>query len=177
MFLWIVMLVLLRKFVPTLFGASHLGSCKPVQNLAGRKEEAVTNHYEDDGFLMNTEEESPSAPLWSPALPRLVRNSSRSETPSLTRELEIEVCSKAKEAGKHPSYTKLVLTLVYHYGLNINLPVLPNGFSIFHCSCLSGSLQLVSALAPLADIHQTTQHGDSPLYLARKCCMLLVICS
>jgi len=165
MFLWIVVLALLGKFVPSIFGASRLGSFTPVQNLTSRKEEAVTTDYEDDGFLMNVEG-TRSAPLWSPALPSLVRNSSRSETPSLIRGLEIEACSKAKEAGKHPSYSKLVLTLVYHYGLNINLPVLSNGLSIFHCSCLSGSLKLVSALAPLANIHQTTQHGDSPLYLA-----------
>ena len=178
MFLWIVVLALLRKFVPSIFGASHLGSFTPVQNLTSRKKETVTTDNEDDGFLMKiSEEESPSAPLWSPALPSLVRNSSRSETPSLTRGLEIEACSKAKEAGKHPSYSKLVLTLVYHYGLNINLPVLPNGLSIFHCSCLSGSLQLVSALAPLANIHQTTQHGDSPLYLARKHFCYLKFCS
>jgi len=58
------------------------------------------------------------------------------------------------------------LNLVYHYTLNINHPVLANSFTIFHCSCLSSSLELVSSLSPMADIHRQTDHGDCPLYLA-----------
>ena len=81
-------------------------------------------------------------------------------------QLKLEACAKAKEAGKHPSYVTLVLNLVHHYNLDINQPVLANSFTIFHCSCLSGSLELVSSLSPMADIHHLTDHGDSPLYLA-----------
>ena len=81
-------------------------------------------------------------------------------------QLQLEACAKAKEAGKHPSYVTLVLNLVHHYNLDVNQPVLANSFTIFHCSCLSGSLELVSSLSPIADIHHLTDHGDSPLYLA-----------
>ena len=84
----------------------------------------------------------------------------------LVSQLQLEACAKAKEAGKHPSYVTLVLNLVHHYNLDINQPVLANSFTIFHCSCLSGSLELVSSLSPMADIHHLTDHGDSPLYLA-----------
>ena len=34
-----------------------------------------------------------------------------------------EACSKAKDAGRHPSYVPLCLTLVHHYTLDINSPV------------------------------------------------------
>ena len=84
----------------------------------------------------------------------------------MIHQLQVEACTKAKEAGKHPSYTSLVLSLVHHYNLDVNKPVLSNSFTIFHCSCLSSSLELVSSLSPLADIHRLTDHGDSPLYLA-----------
>ena len=77
-----------------------------------------------------------------------------------------EACSKAKDAGRHPSYVPLCLTLVHHYTLDINSPVLSNGMSIFLCSCLSGSQELVSSLLPLADLAQTTHHGETALYLA-----------
>ena len=78
----------------------------------------------------------------------------------------MEVCTKAKEAGKHPSYIPLVLNLIHHYNLDVNTPVLSNSFTIFHCACLSSSLELVSSLSPMADIHRLTDHEDSPLYLA-----------
>ena len=81
-------------------------------------------------------------------------------------QLEHEICGKAKEAGKHPSYTSLVLTLVHNYNVDINKPVLTNNYSIFHCACLSCNLELVTSLTPMANIHQVTSHGDSPLYLA-----------
>ena len=77
-----------------------------------------------------------------------------------------EACSKAKDAGRHPSYVPLCLTLVHHYTLDINTPVLSNGLNIFLCSCLSGSQELVSSLLPLADLAQTTHHRETALYLA-----------
>ena len=80
--------------------------------------------------------------------------------------LEVEVCQKAKEAGKHPSYSGLVLSLVHNYNLDINKPVLSKRLTIFHCACLSGNLELVSSLSPLAELGQTTSQGESPLYLA-----------
>ena len=83
--------------------------------------------------------------------------------------LSVEVCSKAKDAGKHPSYVSLCLSLVHHYSLDVNCPVLTNGLTIFHCSCLSGSLELVSSLAPLADLTRVTDRGESALYLAVYC--------
>jgi len=89
-----------------------------------------------------------------------------SSSKKLTSQLALEACAKAKEAGKHPSYTNLVLNLVHHYNLDVNRPVLTNSYTIFHCSCLSGSLELVSSLSPMADVHHLTSHGDSPLYLA-----------
>ena len=96
-----------------------------------------------------------------------ILNQSVSSNKKLISELPLEACSKAKEAGKHPSYTtSLVLNLVHHYNLDVNQPMLSNRFSIFHCSCLSGSLELVSSLSPLANINSITNYGDSPLYLA-----------
>ena len=80
--------------------------------------------------------------------------------------LSVEVCSKAKDAGRHPSYVPLCLSLVHHYGLHANAPVIIHGLTIFHCCCLSGSLELVSSLAPLADLTQMTERGESALYLA-----------
>ena len=60
--------------------------------------------------------------------------------------MELEVCGKAKEAGKCPSYTGLVLTFVHNYNIdNINKPA-PG--CMFHCALLSISLELVSSLSP-----------------------------
>ena len=84
----------------------------------------------------------------------------------LISKLQLEVCTKAKEAGNHPSYIPLVLNLIHHYNLDVNNPVLADSFTIFHCACLSGTLELVSSLSPMADMHCLTDHGDSPLYLA-----------
>merc|ERR1719282_2096279 len=81
-------------------------------------------------------------------------------------QLEHEICVKAKEAGKHPSYTSLVLTLVHNYNMDINKPVLANNYTIFHCACLSCNLEMVTSLTPMANIHQVTSHGDTSLYLA-----------
>ena len=65
---------------------------------------------------------------------------SGSSSKKLISHLQLEACTKAKEAGKHPSYTSLVLSLIHHYNLDVNDPVLANSFTIFHCACLSGSL-------------------------------------
>ena len=106
---------------------------------------------------------------YSPDLPTPVKlNDSKIDKDSkrFLSQLEHEICGKAKEAGKHPSYTSLVLTLVHNYNVDINKPVLTNNYSIFHCACLSCNLELVTSLTPMANIHQVTSHGDSPLYLA-----------
>ena len=59
------------------------------------------------------------------------------------------MCGKAKEAGKCPSYTGLVLTFVHNYNIdNINKPAPGCSYSIFHCALLSISLELVSSLSP-----------------------------
>ena len=75
------------------------------------------------------------------------------------------MASKAKDAGKHPSYASLVLTNVLNYNLDINKRVVSNNLSIFHCACLSCNLELVSSLAPMADLTKPTGQGESPLYL------------
>ena len=106
--------------------------------------------------------------MMSPNSPNMsILNSSRIKSGSkFLGLLEVEVCQKAKEAGKHPSYTGLVLSLVHNYNLDINKPVLPKRRTIFHCACLSGNLELVSSLSPLAELDQNTSQGESPLYLA-----------
>lgn len=78
----------------------------------------------------------------------------------------VEVCTKAKDAFNHPSYVPLCLTLIEHYGLDINAPILTHGLTIFHCVCLSGSLELISSLSSLADINILTELGESALYLS-----------
>lgn len=98
--------------------------------------------------------------------PAKSKQSVASPNKKLLSQLQLEACVKAKGAGEHPSYVTLVLNLVHHYNLDINQPVMADGFTIFHCSCLSGSLELVSSLSPMADIHLPTDRGDSPLYLA-----------
>ena len=106
----------------------------------------------------------------SPALPSPIKLSQTSKknnrNQAFLSQLEREVCCKAKEAGKHPSYTDLVLSLVHNYSLDINRRVLDGSYSVFHCACLSCSLELVRALLPLADLQLTTARGDSALYLA-----------
>ena len=103
----------------------------------------------------------------SPEVPSKLNESRiKSDNQKFTSQLELEVCGKAKEAGKHPSYVGLVLTLVHNYNIDINKPVLSGGYSIFHCALLSTSLDLVTSLSPMADLDLLTSHGDSPLYLA-----------
>jgi len=103
----------------------------------------------------------------SPEIPSKLNESRiRSDNRKFTSQLELEVCGKAKEAGKHPSYVGLVLTLVHNYNIDINKPVLGGGYSVFHCALLSTSLELVTSLTPMADLELPTSSGDSPLYLA-----------
>ena len=103
----------------------------------------------------------------SPVIPTKLNESRiRSHNRKFTFQLELEVCGKAKEAGKHPSYVGLVLTLVHNYNIDINKPVLGGGYSVFHCALLSTSLELVTSLTPMADLELPTSSGDSPLYLA-----------
>jgi len=103
----------------------------------------------------------------SPEVPTKLNESQiRSDNRRFTSQLELEVCGKAKEAGKHPSYVGLVLTLVHNYNIDINKPVLGGGYSVFHCALLSTSLELVTSLTPMADLELPTSSGDSPLYLA-----------
>ena len=97
----------------------------------------------------------------SPEVPSI-----RSENRKFTSQLDLEICGKAKEAGKHPSYVGLVLTLVHNYNIDINKPVLGGGYTVFHCALLSTSLELVTSLSPMADLDLLTSAGDSPLYLA-----------
>ena len=107
--------------------------------------------------------------MMSPNSPNLSLLNSTTKTkngPEFRVLLEFEVCQKAKEAGKHPSYCGLVLSLVHNYSLDINKPVLSKRLTIFHCACLSGSLELVSSPPPLAELDQTSSQGESPLYLA-----------
>ena len=80
--------------------------------------------------------------------------------------MALEACSKAREAGRHPSYGQLCLTLVHHYSLDINAPAAAGGLTIFHCACLSGRGELVSALLPLAHMEVLTERGESALHLA-----------
>ena len=144
------------------------------------------------GDVMDVPRENSSSlmppPKDSPPAPRNVFNETISKSPTSTslhnepisrslvtpqksscgflRQLELEVCQKAKEAGKHPSYVNLVLNLVHNYNVDINKPVMTKRFSIFHSACLSCCPELVSSLSPMAQLEQRTAQGDSPLYLA-----------
>ena len=73
--------------------------------------------------------------------------------------MAVEACCKAREAGRHLSCGRLCLSMVHHYSLDINVPVLADGMTIFHCACLS-------ALLPLADLEVVTELGESGLHLA-----------
>ena len=83
-----------------------------------------------------------------------------SSSKKLISQLQLEACTKAKEAGKHPSYTSLVLSLIHHYNLDVNEPVLANSFTIFHCGSLSGSLEMVSSLSSICCSTQTRLGGQ-----------------
>ena len=49
-----------------------------------------------------------------------------------------EACSLAMQTRSFPDRAAMCLDLVHKYNLDVNSPVLPNGLTIFLCSCLSG---------------------------------------
>lgn len=165
---WIVSLFFCWKIVP---GFSH-------RKLGKKQEQEITEDKKvdlDATALMPPPEVSLESNSFirlrypsvrSPALPVNLNDSRLKREKSFLSELEFEICGKAKEAGKHPSYTTLVLTLIHNYNVDINKPLLSNKYTIFHCACLSCSLELVSSLTPLADLEMLTTAGDTPLYLA-----------
>ena len=160
LFVWIITLVFCWKVFPTIFSSS-VSSAAPrssKHSQVSRSPPSVPGSYPPSSS-------GDCPPPHSTNKAAMARHSV-SSSKKLVSHLQLEACTKAKEAGKHPSYTSLVLSLIHHYNLDVNDPVLANSFTIFHCACLSGSLELVSSLSPIADIHRLTDHGDSPLYLA-----------
>ena len=163
--IWTLTLVFCWKVFPAILNSAN--SVAPTSNSTGRKisKSRSPSSYEtisssNPPSTYSNEDCPPPVPLST------LQSVSAASSKKLLSHLQLEACTKAKEAGKHPSYTSLVLSLVHHYNLDVNQPVLSNSFSIFHCSCLSGSLELVSSLSHMADINCLTDHGDSPLYLA-----------
>ena len=158
---WVVSLVFCWKVFPLIFSKKE----------EVPKEEEQKSPVKTPSSLMpppaSPRPRSPVSPRpRSPELPSQLNPTIRRSGGRFIKQLELEVCQKAKEAGKHPSYSDLVLSLVHNYNLDINKPVLPRGFSIFHSACLSCSPELVSSLSPMAELDRTTAQGDSPLYLA-----------
>ena len=80
--------------------------------------------------------------------------------------MALEACSRAREAARHSSHGELCLSLIRRYSLDTNAPVAAGGLTIFHCTCLSGRRELVSALLPLARLEVLTGRGESALHLA-----------
>jgi len=85
---------------------------------------------------------------------------------SLTETLSLEVASKAEHCGEDPQLVQLCVNLVHHYNLDVDQRLPPNGLSIFHQACRSGSPHLVASLAQLANISRRTDRGETALYLA-----------
>ena len=163
--IWILTLVFCWKVFPAILNST--GSATPSISSTGRNISGISPSSKiESSSSSKSIFPSSSRGDCPPPLPPATQNQSMSSKKKLISHLQLEACTKAKEAGKPPSCTSLVLSLVHHYNLDVNEPVLSNSFSIFHCSCLSGSLELVSSLSPLANIHRLTEHGDSPLYLA-----------
>ena len=162
--IWLLTLVFCWKVFPAIFTSSSTANNVSSLNTSQARSPSPSTRSEQ------TKRNSCLPSLTTSPLPipsaEGPRKSVKDTNKKLVSQLQLEACAKAKEAGKHPSYVTLVLNLVHHYNLDINQPVLANSFTIFHCSCLSGSLELVSSLSPMADIHHLTDHGDSPLYLA-----------
>ena len=164
---WIVSLLFCLKIFPLFFSTVSLN--KNQDNMKELREN-LNNLDNSSRKLM------PPPPVFSrscvqnvhsPEVPSKLNESRiKSDNQKFTSQLELEVCGKAKEAGKHPSYVGLVLTLVHNYNIDINKPVLSGGYSVFHCALLSTSLELVTSLSPMADLDLLTSQGDSPLYLA-----------
>ena len=151
--MWVVTLIFYWNVFPYL-------SSSPAPNSSDSKPSSSEPTAETD-YKPTSETESATEKFIVPML-SLGRHNRR-----LEKEMMTEVCCKSKkEAGTHPSYVTLCQNLVHQYNLNVKLPVLSSSYTIFHCSCLSGSPELVSSLLSLADIHHNTDNGDSPLYLA-----------
>ena len=160
---WLLTLVFCWKVFPAIFTST--GSSATSSSSTEEKHPEYSPRWSRSPRSSREESPPPIHPLPPTPLPAQSKHSVSSNK-KLISQLQVEVCTKAKEAGKHPSYIPLVLNLIHHYNLDVNTPVLANNFTIFHCACLSGSLELVSSLSPMADIHCLTDHGDSPLYLA-----------
>jgi len=167
--IWLLTLVFCWKVFPAIFTTTTTSSSPSITTDKRLPERPSPSPVEKSNNAQWNNYHVPTTTL-SPPSPPPGKSKHKQSIPSpskkLVSQLQLEACAKAKEAGKHPSYVALVLNLVHHYSLDINEPVLANSFTIFHCSCLSGSLELVSSLSPMADVHRLTDHGDSPLYLA-----------
>jgi len=167
--IWLLTLVFCWKVFPAIFTTNTSASSPNTTTDIRRQERPFqspvdkSDHARWNNSHLSTSTLSPPSP---PSGKSKHKQSILTPNKKLVSQLQLEACAKAKEAGKHPSYVALVLNLVHHYSLDVNEPVLANSFTIFHCSCLSGSLELVSSLLPMADVHRLTDHGDSPLYLA-----------
>ena len=161
---WLLTLVFCWKVFPAIFTST----VSSAPSISSTDEKQHNNSPRVSRSPRSSREDSPPPihHLPPPTLQLVQSKHSVSSNKKLISQLQVEVCTKAKEAGKHPSYIPLVLNLIHHYNLDVNTPVLSNSFTIFHCACLSSSLELVSSLSPMADIHRLTDHEDSPLYLA-----------
>merc|ERR1719204_3102439 len=99
-------------------------------------------------------------------LTSFMRSSIGRHMDSLTETLSLEVASKAEHCGEDPQLVQLCVNLVHHYNLDVDQRLPPNGLSIFHQACRSGSPDLVTSLAQLANISMRTDRGETALYLA-----------
>jgi len=162
---WLLTLVFCWKVFPAIFTSTSPASSS--SSTEDKRPDAYSPRVSRwSRSPRSSREESPPIHSLPPPTPLPAQSKHSVSNKKLISQLQVEVCTKAKEAGKHPSYIPLVLNIIHHYNLDVNTPVLANNFTIFHCACLSGSLELVSSLSPMADIHRLTDHGDSPLYLA-----------
>jgi len=87
----------------------------------------------------------------------------------VTRAVKFKICELAKSCPRYAGNPDLCISMIAHYGVDINEPLLPNGMTIFHCCCLSNSYKLISAVISMGNMTQCTYHGDTPLYLATVC--------
>ena len=163
---WIVSLLFCLKIFPLFFSTKSLNKSQDAKRDAEDYSENKSRNLMPPPPGLSSSR-SCVQNVNSPEVPSKLNESRiRSDNKKFTSQLELEVCGKAKEAGKHPSYVSLVLTLVHNYNIDINKPVLGGGYSVFHCALLSTSLELVTSLSPMADLDIVTSQGDSPLYLA-----------
>ena len=135
-------------------------------SLAARGRPAVVGRLTDYRDLPPHLQGTPAHMARLPMYPSSPHHLALSTSEGLVETMAMEACRKAREAGRHPSYGQLCLTLVHHYSLDINSPAAAGGLTIFHCACLSGRRELVSALLPLALMEVLTEHGESALHLA-----------